>query len=182
MSTMNNINGDSQNGNEDFFSAPDGFFDSFAGNLEKRLTQEEIKEMAPVLSSVKKTELFTAPAGYFDSLHVRIRENIKEVPRKILFGLFTRKQLGYSLSFVSVIMLALFLIVPASSKEKAPLANVPRQEIEEFVMQEIETSDLDNLTSIDELALNTSFINAEGKELEDYIVNEIELSEIINEL
>ena len=60
---------------ENVFSVPDGYFESFAGNVVERLksqpanpesAEEELRRLSPMLSTLKGN-VFSVPDGYFES-------------------------------------------------------------------------------------------------------------------
>jgi hypothetical protein len=57
----------------DTYGVPSGYFDSLAGNILSKIksnisdTREELDEIAPLLNTISKREVYTVPAGYFEN-------------------------------------------------------------------------------------------------------------------
>jgi hypothetical protein len=71
------------------FSVPDGYFESFAGQVVERLesqtvnAEEELHRLSPVLYALKGN-VFSVPDGYFESFAGEVVERLKPQPAKII--------------------------------------------------------------------------------------------------
>jgi len=60
------------NASVDTYGVPAGYFDRLAGNILSKIkanlseTRAELDEVAPLLNTISRREVFTAPAGYFE--------------------------------------------------------------------------------------------------------------------
>jgi hypothetical protein len=190
MSINNNIPGENEGSSKsrkEPFSAPEGYFNSFADSLSASIEREELREAAPVLFGLKKTDFFAAPQGYFDHFHSALQERISMTRNKLFFGLFTRKQLTFSFRAIAVIFVAGFFILRSMQEPvvSTELSEVPAEEIDLYLAEEIETGistdEMMDYINEEEIAFNTNIVDAENEDLEDYIMNESNLNEIIDE-
>ena len=74
------------------FSVPDGYFESFAEGIAKKLdlqladsesAEEELRRLSSILPVLKKN-VFSVPDGYFESFAEDVVERVKPQPAKII--------------------------------------------------------------------------------------------------
>jgi hypothetical protein len=53
---------------EDFFPAPEGYFDSLCDRITDRIEEEELFSSVPVLAQIPKSNPYAVPADYFEEL------------------------------------------------------------------------------------------------------------------
>jgi hypothetical protein len=82
---------------------PDGYFNNLAENILGKIkakndnVQQELEELAPLLSQLPKTNVYTVPAEYFETLIPKIVEEKKEAPAQVIsIGRKSRRWLNYA--------------------------------------------------------------------------------------
>jgi hypothetical protein len=69
---------------------PDGYFNNLAENILGKIkakndnVQQELEELAPLLSQLPKTNVYSAPAGYFETLAPKPVAEKEEQPAKVI--------------------------------------------------------------------------------------------------
>lgn len=63
-------------------AVPEGYFSSFSDSLLKKIQADELKQAAPLLSSLPKVNNIQAPAGYFDSFSQQMLQRVSDSPVK----------------------------------------------------------------------------------------------------
>jgi len=73
------------------FTIPPGYFDKFSESVLTNMklvysesAEEELRDLSPMLYSLKGENVFTVPLGYFESLAENVLEKLKPVPAKIV--------------------------------------------------------------------------------------------------
>lgn len=92
-----------QSSNKQTYQVPDGYFNNLASHIIDKIKaannnnniQQELDELAPLLSKLPKTNIYTVPAGYFENL---IPQTVPEVrPAKVIsFSNKARKWFTYA--------------------------------------------------------------------------------------
>lgn len=84
------------------YNVPHGYFNNLAGNILQKIksknntVQEELEEIAPLLSTIPKTNVFTVPARYFETL-APVQTKLSEQPVKVIsIGTKARRWIAYA--------------------------------------------------------------------------------------
>lgn len=83
------------------YHVPDGYFNNLPDNILKKVkandVQQELEELAPLLSQLPRTNVYSVPAGYFEALAPKPVAEKEEQPAKVIsIGSKTRRWLNYA--------------------------------------------------------------------------------------
>lgn len=83
------------------YEVPDGYFNNLASNIFNKIkaannnVQQELEELAPLLSKLPKTNVYSVPAEYFENL-VPQTESQKQPVKVVSIGKKTRRWIAYT--------------------------------------------------------------------------------------
>lgn len=174
MDNKNNIEDDNEqlanlnlSGKKDPFQPNDDYFNDFTSRLQNRIENfEDIKDTAPVLTSIPKYNPFRLPAGYFDELP-GIIQNRCAVPAKdnaIFEWLYLIIKPRFIFPVLTVLLIAFAGIKYSSDRSSQPLTSIADEINIDDQLQAI-----DETTIVDALAETSS--TAAGDSENDRIVN-----------
>ncbi len=159
--------------------------------IEKNISQEiseELTDLAPTLSNIKRRNIFSVPNGYFEELPAKIKEQCKKGDHykgKRIYRYINTKSIAVAASVTLVAISLLFYNIEANEKLVA-IQNFTTDEIEDYLatgtIYEISEDDLINEvlnTNNDGQIDNT----IEPDEIIEYLLDtDLDLTTIINEI
>lgn len=152
--------------------------------------EQELRNLAPHLFSIKKENPFQVPKDYFDSLPTIVQEQCVQKKKSRPFGIWQwlsenilSPQISFALSILiitlSIISINKYFVSPNSVNSKVTVT------VEE-VVNSTYLNDLDEDILIETLAnqkVHNTKKNNKNKEVEDYLIDhDIDVSTIANEL
>ncbi len=87
------------------FQVPDNYFDTLAGSIIQKIKQQnneyfvELEEVAPLLNTINKKNIYSLPQGYFEHLNIIIPAK-KLSGAKVVFLSKTRRLISYAAAAV----------------------------------------------------------------------------------
>lgn len=171
------------------FNAPSGYFEQFPERMSKKIEEEELRFMAPVLASLERKEPFEAPAGYFEKLTIDLNHKTKTNTEGKVIPLW--KKYAAIAASLAILLTAgtnfLNLGTAVASMEDVSLAEVSTSELIDFVEEEV-------LFGENDIQLNELFaeekndpvfhkVSEAGEEsLEEYLIENASWEELEDEL
>ena len=176
------------------YSVPEGYFSNLAENILEKIkadtgkgVQEELEEIAPILSKMPKTNVYAVPAGYFTGLDPVKITTPKTSARIISIGNRGRKWANYAVAacVAAILFGGAYLYFSGSGPGNPPVVSTTaavnvQKELSELTDTEIANylTD-DNNTAIyfqgsddqRDLNINTLLENMSDEEIEQYLIN-----------
>lgn len=172
MSEKDNIENNSFKGSNPFKTGAD-YFESFNSKLQNRIDDfEEIKTLAPILSSIPKYNPFEAPAFYFDELPTVVQERCMESKSDTSviewFILLIKPRFA-------IPVLAIVLIAVAGIHFMDKNAVLPQSTIVEELTIEEHLYTIDEATIIEKLTadatLENGTVSEDDNSIQDYLID-----------
>ncbi|MEZ4971184.1 MAG: hypothetical protein R2814_16265 [Flavobacteriaceae bacterium] len=158
------------------FKVPDGYFDSFTGNILKRTAGEE--------NSVPSNEGFKIPEGYFETLNSKLLAQLENNRTEaMIIPLKSNKKYYYIAASVAAVIL-LFIFIPWNRNIVPPYSDVANSDIEqyfEFNDLELSSYDLAEILPVYDLDPNDILENRlDNENIIEYLDSHIEDLEELN--
>lgn len=146
---------------------------------------DDLKNIAPALSKIKKENSFSVPDNYFNELPMKIQERVQQkrvFNPVVLFELL--KKPAYALSFALLILL--IIIIPfAISTYNNRLSN-NQISYHDFDITDIEYFEINEELLIEAISAGefdeNELIEEANDEMMDYIINNVDYATILDEL
>lgn len=132
------------------YEVPEGYFETLSSNILSRIREQvpvneiagELNEIAPLLNTVSKKEVYAVPAGYFDTVVFAANRQADKAPAKIVTLKTAHKWMQYAAAAVitGVLVTGAFLYTDNNDYKKTE--NTDRLNV---------TNELDKM-SVDDLA------------------------------
>ncbi len=174
MNKDNNIN-DWNEGQENEFDIPKGYFESLPGKLLSKIELiEELKEF-PLLSAIEKKNAFIVPENYFENrnfVEAAIKEEYKKEAVIIKLSTFVKR---YKLAIAAVFVMTIGSAVFYKMYNKGQLEKVDCGEIACLSKEDIANSKYFDQMSVDELETfaNGEMLDSMNTQLNNELLNEI---------
>ncbi|MCE3278551.1 MAG: hypothetical protein K0S44_742 [Bacteroidetes bacterium] len=150
-------------GNKNPFRTEADYFENFAESISGKIEiHEELKNEAPLLSSIPKYNPFITPKGYFDELPSSVQE--KCLITTSGYSFFEILKLIFRPNFAIPVVLVIVLAFTA-------IRYIDNDPIEKVVAQELNIDD--HLLNIDESVIIEALASASTKEMEMDPENEL---------
>jgi hypothetical protein len=148
------------------YSVPESYFENLLTSIlykiksETLRVQEELLEIAPVLSAIKKENPYSLPSGYFENLSVNIKGSVKPLANVVSLKTNIRKWVTYTAAASVLLFVAfasyLFISIHGKNTEKflsveQRIAQLNEQEIINYLKD-----NADGFTSADLVPANDS--------------------------
>ena len=182
------------------YSIPDGYFDNLAENILQKIkdgtnqtVQQELEEIAPLLSKLPKINVYSVPEDYFIKLNPLKREREKPAAKVVSIRRMTPKWFNYAAAACVAIALFGGAYLYFSSSEVSNPSNEPataiavQQGLSQLTDSEIANYlNQDNSTAIytsqgsdeqKDLDIKTLLENMSDEEIEQYLNNNTEPGE-----
>ncbi len=146
---------------------------------------DDLKNIAPELSKIKKENSFKVPDNYFDDLPMKIQERILQKKSRGYYNIFELlKKPAYAVSFSLVFLM--LIIIPLSisiykdhgNNNQIAYGSLEIADIEYFEISEELLIEAISVEYFDE----TSSMEQATDEVIDYLIDNIDYSTILNEL
>lgn len=163
-------------GNKNPFRTSEDYFENFSAKLQNRIEgYEELKDTAPILSSIPKYNPFEVPAGYFDELPTLIQErcNATKQQSNPLEWLFVFLRPRFAVPALSVLLIAFLAIRYYGDNQ------LPADQLAEEISFEEQLQTIDESTIIEALTGDASEEESKNEEekIVDYLLeNNIDLN------
>lgn len=158
------------------FKVPNGYFDTFTGNIMKRVVKEDI--------SVPSNEGFKIPEGYFEALNSRLLARLENTRTETrIIPLKSNKKYYYAAVSAAAVIL-LFIVVQWNRNIVPSYSDLANSDIEhyfEFNDLELSSYDLAEILPIYDLDPNDMLENRlDNENIIDYLDSHIEDFEELN--
>jgi len=103
------------------YQVPDGYFENFSVSIIEKLVQEnhscveELAEIAPLLNSISKKEVYSVPEGFFNDVAIGI-PSVKKMPGKLIsLGIAPRLFSYAAAAVIAIVLVTGAVFYPANS-------------------------------------------------------------------
>ena len=175
------------------YSVPDGYFNTLAKSVLEKIkadtneaVQEELEEIAPLLSKMPKTNVYSVPVGYFNQLNPLKKGDTPA--RVISIGSKARKWVSYAAAacVAALLLGGAYLYFSNPQILNAPLQKPTARIDVQKSLSELSDTEIanylteDNSTAIytsqgsddqKDLDINTLLENMSDEEIEQYLIN-----------
>lgn len=169
---------------------PESYFEDLAGNILFRIksqtkvneVEKELEEVAPLLNTINRENVYTVPSRYFENLQIEIPREEKRPAKVISFNSTRKNWMRYAMAAaVTGVIAAGILFFPdnRSGKNTASVGNI-REKISTLSNDEIinyldETTDAEiapvNLQSFGNTDFDSYLKNMSDEEIKSYLKN-----------
>lgn len=183
------------------YSVPEGYFNSLASNILQKIksensVQQELEEIAPLLSKIPKKNVYSVPDGYFDDLKPVLISKQTVTPAKVVsIGSRTRRWLNYAAAAcVAAILFGGGYLYwnkqQVSNTGSNPIASVDVQskvsglsdaEIAAYLQEDNSAAVYTNQNSDDQqqnIDVKSLLENMSDEEIEEYLINNTDPAEV----
>lgn len=146
---------------------------------------DDLKNIAPKLSKIKKENPFSVPDNYFNELPMQIQERVRQ--KRVFYPavlIELLKKPAYALSF-SLLLLLIIIIPFTISTYNSKLSN------SQIAYQDFDITDIEYFEINEELLIEAisaeefdenELIEETNDEMMDYIINNVDYTTILDEL
>ena len=163
------------------YQVPEGYFDNFSASVIEKIQKEdnsscyeELAQIAPLLNTINKKEVYSVPEGYFNDIEIVIPAVKKTLGKVISLGI-ARRMVSYAAAAVIAIVLvtgAVFFRTNSSSLDVSKELNkVSNAELNNYLDTAHSVSFLDEPTNLSQdvpnIQENLKLLN--DQELQQYL-------------
>jgi hypothetical protein len=171
---------------EQVFTVPVGYFDGLATNIFNKINlhahnteiKQELRTVAPLLTTISNANLYTAPGGYFDAISFAISGEDNQT-KVVSLGRNINKWVSYAAaaSVLFILSTTSYFFVNHHLKgiDKSPtieqrLATLKDDELINYLNNDIEAIDVNSYSPADTDAdINHLLLNASDEEIQNYL-------------